>query len=142
LYALIAYPKNAYKNIEAGIKYLILAAFSSAFLLFGMALVYAELGTMEFGKIAVEATEAGHHNLFVLSGFAMIVVGIGFKLAVVPFHLWTPDVYEGAPLPITAFIATVSKGGMFALLLRWFHVHDVGLAGAPGLVFSIIAIAS
>jgi len=142
LYALIAYPKNAYKNIEAGIKYLILAAFSSAFLLFGMALVYAELGTMEFGKIAVEATEAGHHNLFVLSGFAMIVVGIGFKLAVVPFHLWTPDVYEGAPAPVTSFIATVSKGAVFALLLRYFTKVDIHLYGPLIIIFAVIAISS
>jgi NADH-quinone oxidoreductase subunit N len=86
---------------------------------------------------------AGPTNTFpLLTGLMLVLTGVGFKLAVVPFHLWTPDVYEGAPLPVTAFIATVSKGGMFALLLRWFHVHDVGLAGAPGLVLSIIAIAS
>jgi hypothetical protein len=75
-------------------------------------------------------------------GLMLVLTGIGFKLAVVPFQLWTPDVYEGAPLPVTAFIATVSKAGMFAFLLRWFHVHDVGVAGAPGLVLTIIAIAS
>jgi NADH-quinone oxidoreductase subunit N len=72
----------------------------------------------------------------------LVLTGVGFKLAVVPFHLWTPDVYEGAPLPVTAFIATVSKGGMFAFVLRWFHVHDVGIEGATGLILSIIAIAS
>jgi NADH-quinone oxidoreductase subunit N len=71
-----------------------------------------------------------------------VLTGAGFKLAIVPFHLWTPDVYEGAPLPVTAFIATVSKGGMFALLLRWFHVSRGEIAGAPGLVLSILAIAS
>jgi NADH-quinone oxidoreductase subunit N len=71
-----------------------------------------------------------------------VLTGIGFKLAVVPFQLWAPDVYEGAPLPVTAFISTVSKAGMFAFILRWFHVHDIGVAGAPGLVLTIIAIAS
>src|SRR5271168_2766528 len=84
-----------------------------------------------------------HADSFLLvTGLMLVLTGVGFKLAVVPFHLWTPDVYEGAPLPVTAFIATVSKGGMFALLLRWFHVSSGNIAGAPGLVLSIIAIAS
>src|SRR5260370_10667254 len=81
-------------------------------------------------------------TLPLLTGLMLVLTGMGFKLPVVPFHLWTRDVYEGAPLPVTAFIATVSKAGMFAFLLRWFHVHDVGVAGAPGLVLTIIAIAS
>jgi NADH-quinone oxidoreductase subunit N len=77
-----------------------------------------------------------------MTGLMLVLTGVGFKLAVVPFHLWTPDVYEGAPLPVTAFIATVSKGGVFAFALRWFHIHDAGVAGAPGLILSIVAIAS
>ena len=121
LYALIGYQRTSEIGIEAAIKYLVLAAASSAFLLFGMALVYAEIGSMEFAQIASLRGDLGDaERVFFVAGLALIVVGIGFKLAVVPFHMWTPDVYEGAPAPVTALIATVSKGGMFALLLRFF----------------------
>jgi len=144
LYVLISYVRTERASIEAGIKYLILAASSSSVLLFGLAVIYAGSGSMDLSQFAtVMSRTVGPANTFpLLAGLMLVLTGIGFKLAVVPFHLWTPDVYEGAPLPVTAFIATVSKGGMFALLLRWFHVPDVGLAGAPGLVLSIIAIAS
>jgi NADH-quinone oxidoreductase subunit N len=143
LYSLIAYVRTESASIEAGIKYLILAASSSSVLLFGLALIYAESGSMELSQFAAVMTRtSGPANTFLLIGLMLVLTGVGFKLAVVPFQLWTPDVYEGAPLPVTAFIATVSKAGMFAFLLRWFHVHDVGVAGAPGLVLTIIAIAS
>lgn len=143
LYTLIAYLRATQEQIEAAIKYLVLAAVSAAFLLFGMALVYDELGTMEFTRVAVlQSSTRGADTLIVLTGFVMIVTGIGFKLAVVPFHLWSPDVYEGAPAPVTAFIATVSKGGMFALLLRLFTLVDVRSYHALFLVFGAIAIAS
>jgi len=143
LYSLIAYVRTESASIEAGIKYLILAASSSSVLLFGLALIYAESGSMELSQFAAVMTRtSGPTNTFLLIGLMLVLTGVGFKLAVVPFQLWTPDVYEGAPLPVTAFIATVSKAGMFAFLLRWFHVHDVGVAGAPGLVLTIIAIAS
>lgn len=143
LYAMVAYTRDRRDSIEAAFKYLILAASSAAFLLFGMALVYAETGTMEFARIASLRTglEAGNH-LVLLAGCAMMVVGMGFKLALVPFHLWTPDVYEGAPAPVTAFVATVSKGGMFALLLRYFVLVDVHQYHSLVLLFTIIAVAS
>ncbi len=121
LFALIAYPRFTERPLEAGIKYLILAGFSSGLLLFGMALVYAQLGTMQFAKIGTMLAAPDRAlELYGLAGLALIVTGVGFKLALVPFHMWTPDVYEGAPAPITAFIATVSKGAMLALLLRYF----------------------
>ncbi len=121
LYALIAYTRRAEHSLEAGFKYLVLAATSSAFLLFGVALVYLELGSMEFGQIAASLfAKTMNDDLLLLGGFGLIVVGIGFKLGVVPFHMWTPDVYEGAPAPVTAYLATVSKGAMFALLFRFF----------------------
>ena len=140
LYALIAYPRTWERSIEAGVKYLILAAASAAFLLFGMALLYAEIGTMEFSQIATAAR--GVPGTFLKAGLAMIIVGLGFKLAVVPFHIWTPDVYEGAPAPVTAFVATVSKGSVFALLLRYFTHIDLQTYFPLFLLFSIIAIAS
>jgi NADH-quinone oxidoreductase subunit N len=144
LYGLIAYLQGRERCLEAGIKYLILAATSAAFLLFGMALIYADQGTMAFDQIVWTQTLTGGaaSSALLLGGLAMITVGIGFKLAVVPFHLWTPDVYEGAPAPVAAFVATVSKGGMFALLLRLFL--QVNLTAHPSLfvVFGIIAVAS
>lgn len=139
LYAMIGYLRSS-RPLEAGIKYLVLAAASAAFLLFGMALIYADLGTMEFARIA-QLIQGASNDTLLVSGMALIITGVGFKLAVVPFHLWTPDVYEGAAAPVTAFIATVSKGAMFALLLRYFYP-----AGTTDrritLVFTIIAIAS
>ena len=141
LYAMIAYPHEHDQPVEAGIKYLILAAASAAFLLFGMALLYAETGTLYFARLAA-VLAAGRTGGLVLPALALIVVGIGFKLAVVPFHLWTPDVYEGAPAPVTAFIATVSKGAMVALLLRFFYGSGAyGLFGV-WLVFAVLAVAS
>lgn len=140
LYALIAYPRTEISPLEAGIKYLVLAASSSAFLLFGLALIYVAQGTMEFNRMS--ATPADATGTFAyLAGIVLMVTGIGFKLAVVPFHLWTPDVYQGAPLPVTAFIATVSKGGVFAFLLRWLRAGSTTTDALP-LLFAIIAIAS
>jgi len=140
LYAMIAYLRMS-RPLEAGIKYLVLAAGSAAFLLFGMALVYADLGTMEFARMA-QSFQGIRNDTLLVSGMALIITGIGFKLAVVPFHLWTPDVYEGAPAPVTAFIATVSKGAMFALLLRYFY-SAAGIADRHiAIVFTSIAIAS
>jgi NADH-quinone oxidoreductase subunit N len=144
LYSLIAYTRTESSSIEAGIKYLVLAASSSAALLFGFALMYAESGSMELSQFSalMAASSRSAHTLPLLTGLMLALTGVGFKLAVVPFQLWTPDVYEGAPLPVTAFIATVSKAGIFAFLLRWFHVHDAGLAGVLGLILTLIAIAS
>jgi NADH-quinone oxidoreductase subunit N len=143
LYGMISYPHLRPLPLEAGLKYLVLAAVSAAFLLFGMALVYAAAGTMEFGRMAAvfRGGSAAAPRLL-LPGLALIVTGFGFKLAVVPFHLWTPDVYEGAPAPVTAYVATVSKGAMFALLLRYFNGSVAHEAGPIFAVFSIIAIAS
>lgn len=143
LYTLIAYLHTRRLPLEAGIKYLILAASSAAFLLFGMALIYAELGTMSFAGVAAGLAAAdGLQPGVLLPAAALIITGIGFKLGVVPFHLWTPDVFEGGPAPVTAFIATVSKGAMFALLLRFFYGNDGYRAPALYLVFTIVAVAS
>lgn len=130
LYVLIGYQRASERSIEAAVKYLILAAASAAFLFFGMALVYADLGTMEFSLMAAAIKAGNVHPFLLLTGISLIAVGIGFKLAVVPFHMWTPDVYEGAPAPVTAFIATVSKGAVFALLLRYFSESGVAQTGS------------
>ena len=142
LYGLIAYERELKASVEAGLKYLVLAAVSASFLLFGMALAYFELGTMDFRNIPAAAVAPGVAPGLTTVGATLILVGIGFKLALVPFHMWTPDVYEGAPAPVTAFVATVSKGAMFALLLRYFSQSGVRDNGPVLLVFSIIAVAS
>ena len=142
LYALAAYLRHSDRGVEAGIKYLILAAVSSAFILFGMALVYAETGSMAFSTVAAFAAGPGAHSLMFLAGIVMILVGLGFKLAVVPFHMWTPDVYEGAPAPVTAFIATASKGAVFALVIRYFTLVDIHTHTPLFAIFTITVIAS
>jgi NADH-quinone oxidoreductase subunit N len=120
LYILIAFQRSKSNSIEAGIKYLILASVSSAFLLFGMALIYTAFGTMQFSAMLAALGTGNKLSPLVLSGFGMMMVGIGFKLALVPFHMWTPDVYQGAPAPVSAYIATVSKGAVMAVLIRFF----------------------
>ena len=120
LYILIAFQRSKSNSIEAGIKYLILASVSSAFLLFGMALIYTAYGNMQFTVIASALVSGSQLSPLVISGFGMMMVGIGFKLALVPFHMWTPDVYQGAPAPVSAYVASVSKGGVMAILIRFF----------------------
>ena len=120
LYILIAFQRSKSNSIEAGIKYLILASVSSAFLLFGMALIYTAFGTMQFCAMLAALGTGNKLSPLILSGFGMMMVGIGFKLALVPFHMWTPDVYQGAPAPVSAYIATVSKGAVMAVLIRFF----------------------
>ncbi|WP_298711253.1 NADH-quinone oxidoreductase subunit N [Chitinophaga sp.] len=121
LYGLIAYLRARERSDEAGIKYLLLAALSSAFLLFGMALVYAESGTMDFVGIGQYLAAISQAPMTVVAGFGLMLIGVGFKLGIVPFHMWAPDIYEGAPLPVAAYIATVSKGSMLVLLMRFYR---------------------
>ncbi len=143
LYALTAYLRSRPTDIEAGLKYLIPAATSSSFLLFGMALVYAHTGTMELSGLARFAAGAWQKNdLVALAGMGMILIGIGFKLALVPFHFWAADVYEGAPAPVTALIATASKGAVFALLLRYFSAMSIQVREPFFVIFTALAIAS
>jgi NADH-quinone oxidoreductase subunit N len=144
LYALIAYPHLKAVGIEAGLKYLVLAATSAAFLVFGMALIYAALGTMELPPPAtlIYSTSADSGGLPVMIGLIMLLVGIGFKLAVVPFHLWTPDVYQGAPAPVTAFVATVSKGSLVGLIVRFFGQINIAGHGSLFTVFTVIVVSS
>jgi NADH-quinone oxidoreductase subunit N len=140
LYGLISYSRSARFSVEAGVKYLILAGASSAFLLFGMALLYAESGTLEFRDLAANLAVANAEGILVVAALALLTVGIGFKLALVPFHFWTPDVYQGAPAPVTAFVATVSKGGMVAAVVRF--LLELGLPRESTIFLSLSAIAA
>ena len=142
LYVLVAYLHTRSRHIEAAIKYLILSAVSTAFLLFGMALIYYRLGSMEFSGISIKMASALAGDLAVFAGTLMVIAGIGFKLALVPFHMWAPDVYEGAPTPVTAYISTISKGAVFAVFLRYFREIDIPEQTSLFIILSIIAVAS
>ncbi len=119
-YTLVSFARNNPKSNEAGLKYILIGAFSSAILLYGISMLYSTVGVTRFEdiRIALEAAQDVSPALWV--GLALILVGLGFKVAAVPFHMWAPDTYEGAPLPVTAFLAVGSKTAAFALILRLF----------------------
>ena len=120
LYGMVAYTYRDRISLEAGLKYMVLSGAASAFLLFGMALLYAASGTLVFAELA-EAAPDGVGSTWMLAGVGMMVVALAFKLSLVPFHLWTPDVYQGGPGPATTFLATASKVAVFLVLLRLFQ---------------------
>jgi NADH-quinone oxidoreductase subunit N len=119
LYILCAIEIDRVSSLEAGLKYLIVGSFGSAVLLFGSALVYGATGELEFGAIAAAIDEQGLVNDgLVLAGLAMLLAGLGFKASAAPFHMWTPDVYEGAPTPVTAFMSAATKAVALVLAMR------------------------
>ncbi len=118
LYVLIAIRKDEAVSNEAGIKYFVMGAVASAFLTFGIAVIYGVTGTLSIPRSLATGAPAGSISLIFL-GLSLILVGIGFKISMVPFHFWTPDVYQGAPAPVTAFLSTGSKVALFAALLRF-----------------------
>ncbi|MGH9282111.1 MAG: NADH-quinone oxidoreductase subunit N, partial [Acidimicrobiales bacterium] len=121
LYVLAAYSVRRLESREAGMKYFVLGAFSSALFLYGIALVYGATGTTNMGQIrAYLAGNLAPDSGVLLAGAALLLVGLGFKVALVPFHTWTPDVYQGAPSPATGFMAAAAKAAGFAGLLRVF----------------------
>jgi NADH-quinone oxidoreductase subunit N len=122
LYVMAASHRKRIESQESGLKYFVLGGFSSAFFLYGAALLYNGTGSTNFDEMvkAVSATvpvEKGHDALL-LAGVAFLIVGLAFKVAAVPFHFWTPDVYQGAPTPVTAFMASAAKAAAFAAMLR------------------------
>ncbi|MBP6874432.1 MAG: NADH-quinone oxidoreductase subunit N [Candidatus Eisenbacteria bacterium] len=147
LYGLVAYLRRRLCCVEAGFKYLVLAGGSSAFLLFGMALVYARLGTLAFDRLFLiaplqQGPGFGEPDVIAIAGFGLMLVGFGFKLGVVPFHMWTPDVYQGAPAPVSGFIAAVSKGAVVALLLRFGAALELSPDDLLWQILGLIAAAS
>ena len=125
LYALIAYPNRSLLPLEAATKYLVLSGAASATILFGFALLYAETGVLSFAALGTQLGQLPDDNPVVMVGAAMIFAGLAFKLSVVPFHLWTPDVYTGAPAPVTGFLASVGKAAVFIAALRLFLDADL-----------------
>ncbi|MEI8063775.1 MAG: NADH-quinone oxidoreductase subunit N, partial [Verrucomicrobiota bacterium] len=128
LYILTAFHKGALKSQEAAVKYFMFGAISSAFLLFGMSYLYGVTGATNLWEIAAAIQATGSTPLLVVA-LLFILVGFGFKVAVVPFHLWAPDAYEGAPTPVTAFIATGSKVASFFVLTKFVMLSFAGMQG-------------
>lgn len=129
LYVLAGFHRNRPRSNEAALKYLLLGAFSTGFLLYGIAMVYGQIGTtnlIEFSNYLAssEAPLRGYMGI----GVALLLVGLAFKAAAVPFHFWSPDVYDGAPTPVTALMSTASKAAAFAVVLRVFYLPDYPLS--------------
>lgn len=140
LFGLLAYEAEHGRALEAGMKYLVLSAASSALLLFGLALLYTAGGSLSLHDLPMDT--AGAQRPYVLGGMALVLVGMGFKLSLVPFHMWAPDVYEGAPAPVTAFLASVSKAAAAAWLLRLLETTDAWSLTTVSLTVAVLAAAS
>ncbi len=135
LYVLCATELRRAGSLEAGLKYLVVGSVGSATLLYGLALIYGATGATDFGEIARALNGELASNPLALTGIALVVTGLAFKASVAPFHQWTPDVYEGAPTPVTAFMAVATKAAAFGVLLRFFDVAliDASITWAPAL---------
>ena len=121
LYVLVSYAKYDLRSNEGGLKYMLLGAFSSAIFLYGISMVYGATGSTDFAAIGEALTgDISDIETALFFGLALMIGGLGFKVAAVPFHMWTPDAYEGAPLPVTAFVSAISKSAGFALFLKLF----------------------
>ncbi|MDQ0561630.1 NADH-quinone oxidoreductase subunit N [Rhizobium mesoamericanum] len=118
IYVVAAINRESVKSTEAGLKYFVLGALSSGMLLYGMSLVYGFTGHTHFADIAQALTVDGARSLGLVFGLVFILAGIAFKISAVPFHMWTPDVYEGAPTPVTAFLASAPKVAAMAMMTR------------------------
>jgi NADH-quinone oxidoreductase subunit N len=124
LYVLCATEMRRERSLESGLKYLIIGSVGSATLLYGLAFVYGATGATSFAGVA-EGVEAAGGDVLLFTGIALVVAGLAFKASIAPFHQWTPDVYEGAPTPITAFMAVATKAAAFGIILRFFDVAVV-----------------
>jgi NADH-quinone oxidoreductase subunit N len=142
LCSLIGYLRTRRHPLEAAVKYLLLSITASALLLFGLALLYFESGAMTFHGVGTILKQAHSVSALWLGGLVLVLVGIALKLGLAPFHMWIPDVYQGAPTPITTYIATVSKAALMALLLRF--ATEIGILELPSVaqLFSLLAVVS
>src|SRR5919204_5767506 len=136
LYMLVAMMKSDLRSTEGGLKYLLLGALSSACLLYGMVLLYAATGTTILPEIS---RHIGRSGVVGIVAIVLVTAGLGFKIAAVPFHMWVPDVYQGAPTPTTAFLSVASKTAGFALALRVFGQGLLPLEPAWGPMFAVLA---
>jgi NADH-quinone oxidoreductase subunit N len=139
LYILSGFMLADERSTEAGFKYLLFGAMSSAIMLYGFSLLFGFAGTTNMYKLAAKITAGPDTLLMVFGVIFLLLVGIGFKISVVPFHFWAPDVYQGAPTPVAGFLSTASKAAGFAVLVRLFFVAFPGFSQSWTLIFAVIA---
>jgi len=142
LYIMCGFARTDFRSQEAAAKYLLVGGFASAFVLYGMALVYGGAGTTVIPEIAQRLGEASSTNPLILLGIVLMGVGFAFKVSAAPFHMWTPDVYQGAPIPVTAFMSVGTKAAAFAMIVRVFAGGLPHLAPEWQVVLAIVAFAS
>ena len=141
IYVLAAFNRDNVLSSEAGLKYFVLGALSSGLLLYGCSLVYGFTGTTSYSGI-VAALAGSEHSVGLVFGLVFVLAGIAFKLSAVPFHMWTPDVYQGAPTPVTAFMASAPKVAAFAMLIRVVFDAFPGVAGDWQQIIIAVSVAS
>jgi len=141
-YALVAYDRDSDRCSEAAMKYFVLGSMASGMLLYGMSMIYGATGSLDLNTISAAVSDAGRDDLMLTFGLAFLVVGLAFKLGVVPFHMWIPDVYEGAPAGITLFIASVPKMAAFALTFRLLQGGLGGLHADWQQMLAVLAVLS
>ena len=142
LYVLCASELRREGSLESGLKYLIIGSLGSATLLYGMALLYGGSGSTDFDGIATALQGASANDTLVLIGIAMAATGLAFKISIAPFHQWTPDVYEGAPTPVTGFMAVATKAAAFAVFVRFFDVALGPVHGSWDTALAALAVVS
>ena len=142
LYVLAAFARDELRSTEAGLKYFVLSGLASGLLLYGISLVYGFSGTMDFQQLRTLLMQPAHASPGLIVGIVFVLVGLAFKISAVPFHMWTPDVYEGAPTPVTTFFATAPKVAAMGLLLRVMATPFGNLLGAWQLLIILVSIAS
>ncbi|MCP5382677.1 MAG: NADH-quinone oxidoreductase subunit NuoN [Kordiimonadaceae bacterium] len=144
LYVLAAFKRDSEKSTEAGLKYFVLGALSSGILLYGCSLIYGFIGSTNFSSIAtaVAGIEEGSASVGVIVGLVFVLAGLAFKVSAVPFHMWTPDVYEGSQTPVTAFFSVAPKVAALALLARTLYVPFGDLSGSWAQVVIFMSVAS
>ena len=139
LYVLCATEMRRATSLESGLKYLIIGSVGSATLLYGLAFVYGATGATDFAEIAAAVGDV-RTDVLLLTGLALVVAGLAFKASVAPFHQWTPDVYEGAPTPITAFMAVATKAAAFGVIIRFFDVAVIGASNSWAPALAVLAL--
>jgi NADH-quinone oxidoreductase subunit N len=139
LYVLCATHLRREQSLESGLKYLIIGSLGSATLLYGLALLYGATGSTDYSGLAAASSEVADDPLF-LAGLALVIAGLAFKASVAPFHQWTPDVYEGAPTPVTAFMAVATKAAAFGVLLRLLDTALIGASRTWGPALATLAV--
>ncbi|MDQ6918562.1 MAG: NADH-quinone oxidoreductase subunit N [Candidatus Dormibacteraeota bacterium] len=141
LYVMAGYVRRDTRSQEAGVKYLLIGGFASAFVLYGMALVYGATGSTVLARIAAASGSDTGSNLLIL-GVLLMGIGFAFKVSAAPFQMWTPDVYEGSPIPVTAFMSVGTKAAAFAMIIRVFQQGLPGLSQDWGAFLAFVAVAS